>query len=146
MGRLAMASGGTRSEEPAYLTIREARRLLDGGQVSAEELAEAAIERISELDDDIAAFDHVTADIARQSAADFDRRRATGQGPLSALDGIPMSLKDVLVTVGVRTTAGSRHLDNFVPPYDGTVPGKLTVAGAVLLGKTNCDEFAMGSS
>src|SRR6476660_5353746 len=57
-----------------------------------------------------------------------------------------MSLKDVLVTVGVRTTSGSRHLDDFIPPFDGTVSGRLTAEGAVLLGKTNCDEFAMGSS
>jgi aspartyl-tRNA(Asn)/glutamyl-tRNA(Gln) amidotransferase subunit A len=130
----------------AYLTIREARHLLDGGQVQAIELAEAALARIYELDDDIQAYEYVSMDVAREAARDFDRRRAAGHAPLSALDGIPMSLKDVLITVGIRTTCGSRHLDDFVPPFDGTVPGRLTAAGAVLLGKTNCDEFAMGSS
>src|SRR4051794_8016939 len=130
----------------AYLTVREARQYLDSGQVSSSELTESALDRIYGLDDDIQSFEYVSMDVAREAAAAFDHRRADGYRPLSALDGIPMSLKDVLVTVGVRTTAGSRHLDNFVPPYDGTVPSRLTAAGAVLLGKTNCDEFAMGSS
>lgn len=133
-------------ESLAYLTIREARQLLDSGQISSLELAEAAIQRIYDLDSAIEAFEYVSMDIARDAARDFDRRRAAGDELLSALDGIPMSLKDVLITLGVRTTCGSRHLDDFVPPFDGTVPGKLAAAGAVLLGKTNCDEFAMGSS
>lgn len=128
------------------MTVHEARRLLDAGQITSAELTEAAISRIYELDDFIEAYEYVSMDVARDAARDFDRRRAAGHPPLSALDGIPMSLKDVLVTLGIRTTCGSRHLDNFVPPFDGTVPGKLTAAGAVLLGKTNCDEFAMGSS
>jgi aspartyl-tRNA(Asn)/glutamyl-tRNA(Gln) amidotransferase subunit A len=142
-----MADNPTRSgDELAYLTIRQARSLLDTGEVSAVEIAEATIARIYRLDDDIQAYHYVSMDIARAAAADFDRRRAAGHTPLSPLDGVPMSLKDVLITIGVPTTAGSRHLDNFIPPFDGTVPGKLAAAGAVLLGKTNCDEFAMGSS
>jgi aspartyl-tRNA(Asn)/glutamyl-tRNA(Gln) amidotransferase subunit A len=134
------------SNELAFLTVHEARRLLDSGQVSAQELAEAALARIYELDGEIESYEYVSIDIAREAARDFDRRRSGGHAPLSPVDGIPMSLKDVLVTVGVRTTCGSRHLDDFIPPFDGTVSGKLTAAGAVLLGKTNCDEFAMGSS
>jgi aspartyl-tRNA(Asn)/glutamyl-tRNA(Gln) amidotransferase subunit A len=134
------------SNDLAYLTIREARAMLDSGQISAAELAEAALARIYGLDDGIQAYEYVSMDIAHEAARDFDRRRADRGSPLSALDGIPMSLKDVLVTLGVRTTCGSRHLDDFIPPFDGTVSGKLTAAGAVLLGKTNCDEFAMGSS
>lgn len=130
----------------AYLTIREARQMLDSGQVTSSELTEAALSRIYALDDDIQSYQYVSMDIARAAARDFDNRRGAGHPPLSSLDGIPMSLKDVLITIGVRTTAGSRHLDDFIPPFDGTVPGKLTVSGAVLLGKTNCDEFAMGSS
>src|SRR3954447_13758399 len=130
----------------ANLTVREARHYLDSGQVSSWQLTEEALNRIYALDDDIQAFEYVSMDIAREAAADFDRRRADGHKPLSPIDGIPMSLKDVLITVGVRTTCGSRHLDDFIPPFDGTVPGRLTAAGAVLLGKTNCDEFAMGSS
>ncbi len=129
-----------------YLTIREARRLLDSGEVSALELAEAAISRIYDRDSAIEAYEYVSTDIARDAARDFDRRKADGDKPISALDGIPMSLKDVLITIGVRTTCGSRHLDDFIPPFDGTVSGKLAASGAVLLGKTNCDEFAMGSS
>jgi len=136
----------TNRDDLSYLTIREARRLLDRGDLSARELADAAIERIYVLDDVIQSFEYVSTDVAREAADDFDRRHALGLTPLSQLDGIPMSLKDVLVTLGVRTTCGSRHLDNFIPPFDGTVPGKLTADGAVLLGKTNCDEFAMGSS
>ena len=94
----------------------------------------------------MSAFATVSAERALEAARDFDRRRSAGEEPRSALDGVPMSLKDVLITKGLRTTCGSRHLDNFVPPFDGTVPRKLAEAGAVLLGKTNCDEFAMGSS
>ena len=133
-------------DDITFLTIREARRRLDSGLLSSAELTEACIDRVYTADDYMNAFTYVSVDVAREAAKDFDRRRAAKHGPLSVLDGIPMSLKDVLITIGIRTTCGSRHLDNFVPPFDGTVPGKLTAAGAVLLGKTNCDEFAMGSS
>ena len=134
------------SEDATYLTIREARRLLDSGEVSAEELARLHIERIELLDTSINAFTTLSAERALQSARDFDRRRSEGEQPRTSLDGVPMSLKDVLITQGVRTTCGSRHLEGFVPPFDGTVAARLGAAGAVLLGKTNCDEFAMGSS
>jgi aspartyl-tRNA(Asn)/glutamyl-tRNA(Gln) amidotransferase subunit A len=130
----------------AFLTIHEARDLLDGGQVSSEELTAAALARIDSQEDRVHAFVSLTRERALDSARDFDRRRATGEGPRSSLDGIPMSLKDVLITNGVTTTCGSKHLENFVPPFDGTVPAKLAQSGAVLLGKNNCDEFAMGSS
>src|SRR5918912_400184 len=80
-------SAGTQPEELAYLTIAQARRLLDGGSVSALELAEAALQRIYDLDDDIQAFEYVSMDVAREAARDFDRRRASGHGPLSTLDG-----------------------------------------------------------
>jgi aspartyl-tRNA(Asn)/glutamyl-tRNA(Gln) amidotransferase subunit A len=141
-----MASTSPRSDDLAFLPIHEARAMLDGGQVSSEELTRAALDRIYALDDDIQAFTTVSNDIAIAAARDFDRRHAAGDEPLSVVDGIPMSLKDVLITIGLRTTCGSRILEDFVPPFDGTVPGKLSAAGAVLLGKTNCDEFAMGSS
>jgi aspartyl-tRNA(Asn)/glutamyl-tRNA(Gln) amidotransferase subunit A len=134
------------SADLSWLTIAEARRLLDGGELSSEELTRAMLARIDELDPLVKAFVSVTPEIALQAARDFDRRRGAGEGPRSQLDGIPMTLKDVLITEGVRTTCGSRHLEKFVPPFNGTVPGKLSAAGAVLLGKTNCDEFAMGSS
>ncbi len=130
----------------AYLSIAEARRLLDSGQVSSEELTRASLDRIRALDGEIRAFVTVTEELALRMARGFDSRRRSGEAPRSALDGIPMSIKDVIITRGVRTTCGSRHLENFVPPFDGTVTARLLAGGAVLLGKTNCDEFAMGSS
>jgi aspartyl-tRNA(Asn)/glutamyl-tRNA(Gln) amidotransferase subunit A len=132
--------------DAGYLTIREARRLLDSGEASGEELARLHLERIEQVDPQIKAFTTLSADRALEAARRFDSRRAAGEQPLSPLDGVPMSLKDVLVTEGVRTTCGSRHLESFVPPFNGTVAARLGAAGAVLLGKTNCDEFAMGSS
>ncbi len=118
----------------------------NSGDLSSEELTHAHLERITRADGDISAFTTISEERALEAARDFDRRHAAGEGSRSTLDGIPMSLKDVLITEGVRTTCGSRQLYNFVPPFSGTVPRKLAQAGAVLLGKTNCDEFAMGSS
>lgn len=129
-----------------YRTVHEAREMLDSGQVSSVELTEALLGQISRHEGKVHAFVTLTAERALEAARDFDRRRAAGETPRSSLDGVPMSLKDVLITRDVVTTCGSRHLENFVPPFDGTVPAKLTAAGAVLLGKNNCDEFAMGSS
>ncbi|MDQ6694438.1 MAG: Asp-tRNA(Asn)/Glu-tRNA(Gln) amidotransferase subunit GatA [Chloroflexota bacterium] len=129
-----------------YLTIAEARSLLESGQVSSVELTQAHLERITEVNGDINALVTTVMEQALESAQASDRRRKEGNAPLSPLDGIPMTLKDVLITRGVRTTCGSRHLESFVPPFNGTVPSMLQAAGAVMLGKTNCDEFAMGSS
>jgi aspartyl-tRNA(Asn)/glutamyl-tRNA(Gln) amidotransferase subunit A len=137
---------GISADDAAFLTIREVRRLLDLGEISAEDLAQLHLGRIEQVDASIKAFTTLSADRALEAAREFDRRKAAGERPRTPLDGVPMSLKDVLITEGVRTTCGSRHLENFVPPFDGTVPGRLAAAGAVLLGKTNCDEFAMGSS
>ena len=129
-----------------FLTIREIRAMLDAGEISSEELTGAHLDRISSTDPNVLAFTTVSADQAIEAARDFDKRHNAAEPPRSPLDGVPMSLKDVLITKGLRTTCGSKHLDNFVPPFNGTVPRKLAEAGAVLLGKTNCDEFAMGSS
>jgi aspartyl-tRNA(Asn)/glutamyl-tRNA(Gln) amidotransferase subunit A len=127
-----------------YLTIAEVRRLLDSREVSAVELTNAALERAEAVDSRIQAFITRTPELALEQAAEADRRIAAGQaGPLT---GIPVALKDVLSTAGVRTTCGSRILENFVPLYDAFVVRKLQEAGAVAVGKTNCDEFAMGSS
>jgi aspartyl-tRNA(Asn)/glutamyl-tRNA(Gln) amidotransferase subunit A len=128
----------------AYLTVGEARGLLDRREASSTELTRALLERIHALNDGIGAFLSVTADIALLQARQADERLASGDsGPLT---GIPMALKDILSTRGLTTTCGSRILEKFVPQYSATVVERLSAAGTVLLGKTNMDEFAMGSS
>jgi aspartyl-tRNA(Asn)/glutamyl-tRNA(Gln) amidotransferase subunit A len=126
------------------MTIASARAALDSGQFTAVELLDAYLKHIALVEPHVAGYLTVTQDVALEHAKDADRRIRDGDtGPLV---GIPMALKDVLVTAGIRSTAGSKMLEHFVPPFDGTVVSKLYNAGAVLLGKTNCDEFAMGSS
>lgn len=115
-------------------------------QVSALQVTEAHLDRIAAVDGDVHAFLHVDADGARQAARDVDAAIHAGAEPPSALAGVPLALKDVLTTVGVPTTCGSRTLRGWVPPYDSTVARKLRSAGVPILGKTNMDEFAMGSS
>ena len=127
-----------------WLTIHEARTLLDRGEVSSEELTRAMLDRITAIDGRLRAYITVLAESALAQSEAADRRRA--QGESRPLLGIPLAIKDVICTSGVKTTCGSRILQNFVPPYDATVVGRLRDAGAILLGKTNTDEFAMGSS
>src|SRR5271165_1630737 len=127
------------------LTISEAAELLRKRELSAVELTQAHLQRIEAVDPRIHAFLTVTPEIALDSALEADRRLGAGDSE-SPLLGIPLALKDVLVTKGLRTTAGSRFLEHFVPPYSATVVQKLDEAGAVSLGKLNMDEFAMGSS
>ena len=126
------------------ITIREARALLDSRQVSAVELTRAALERIGDVDDRVRAFVTVTESLAMEQAREADRRIAAGDA--SALTGVPMQLKDNMATRGVATTCSSRMLEGFVPPYDATATRRLYERGAVLVGKGNLDEFAMGSS
>jgi aspartyl-tRNA(Asn)/glutamyl-tRNA(Gln) amidotransferase subunit A len=126
------------------LTIAEAQTGLNAGQFSAVDLTGAILAQIEAQDSHIRAYLKVTAERALQQAEEADRRRAAGdQTPLL---GIPLAIKDVLVTEGIETTAGSRILAGFVPPYTATAVERLRAAGAVILGKTNTDEFAMGSS
>jgi aspartyl-tRNA(Asn)/glutamyl-tRNA(Gln) amidotransferase subunit A len=108
-------------------------------------VTEAYLSRIEALDGTLGAYITVTAEQARGSAAAADRRYREGR-PLGPLDGVPLSIKDIFCTSGVRTTCGSRILEHFVPPYDATLVARLAAAGAVSLGKGNLDEFAMGSS
>ena len=126
------------------LTIHEAQELLGKGEVSAVELTQAVIERIVEVDNQVKAYLTVTPELALEQAREADRRRAAGED--HALLGIPLAIKDVICTNGVPTTCGSRILEDFIPPYDATVIEHLRQQGAVILGKTNMDEFAMGSS
>ncbi len=128
-----------------YLTAHEAQAALTRRDLSAVELAQAHLDRIAALDPTLHAFLTVTPDLALAQAAASDERRARGQ-TLGPLDGIPISLKDMLITEGIRTTAASRILGDFVPPWNGTVVQRVLDAGMVVLGKTNQDEFAMGSS
>jgi aspartyl-tRNA(Asn)/glutamyl-tRNA(Gln) amidotransferase subunit A len=107
---------------------------------------EAALERITRLDPELRAFLHVTTDDARREARIWDDRYARDGVGLPPLAGVPIALKDNLCTRGIPTTAGSRLLAGWIPPYDATVVARLREAGAVILGKTNLDEFAMGSS
>jgi aspartyl-tRNA(Asn)/glutamyl-tRNA(Gln) amidotransferase subunit A len=127
------------------LTVAEAAAALRRGELSATELTEACLGTILETEPKLHAFITVNESEARRQAADADARLRRGE-PRSMLDGIPIALKDVFVTSGLRTTAASRILENFIPPYDGTAVARLRAAGAVFVGKTNCDEFAMGSS
>ncbi len=117
---------------------------LEAGDFTSVELTETLLERIGAEDEKLNAFITVTADEALQSAARADEARASGKA--GVLNGLPVVHKDIFCTRGVKTTCGSRMLDNFVAPYDATVVEKLAGAGAVVLGKTNMDEFAMGSS
>jgi len=126
------------------LTIHEAQDLLQQGEISSVELTQAVIDRIVAVDDDIKAYLTLTPELALGQAREADRRRAAGED--NPLLGIPLAIKDVICTRGVPTTCGSKILENFVPPYDATVMAHLGTQGAVLLGKTNMDEFAMGSS
>ncbi|MGD8547218.1 MAG: Asp-tRNA(Asn)/Glu-tRNA(Gln) amidotransferase subunit GatA [Thiohalophilus sp.] len=125
-------------------TLSELARDLDSGACSSEELTRHYLERIAALDPQINSYITVAGDQALAQAKAADQRRADGQaGPLT---GVPLAHKDIFCTNGIRTSCGSKMLDNFIAPYDATVVERMNQAGLVTLGKTNMDEFAMGSS
>jgi len=126
------------------LTIHEAHRLLKSKQLSSVELSRAYLERISQVEPEVHAFVTVTDEPALRQAQKADELIAAGD--TNPLTGIPVLVKDNICTKGIRTTCSSKMLENFVPPYDAAVVEKLNDCGAVIIGKANMDEFAMGSS
>ena len=134
------------AEQALYgLTIHQARDLLKARRISARDLYQSVESRIAAVESDLHAYLSLTRDLARRQADEADQRFRSGDG-VTALTGIPIALKDNLCTTGIKTTCASKILENFVPPYDATVVDRLRSAGAVFAGKTNMDEFAMGSS
>ena len=127
-----------------HLTIAAAAARLRAGEITSVELTETFLRRIEALNPKLNAFLAVTADLALEQAREADRRLKTEAA--SPLTGIPVAIKDVICVKGVPATAGSKILKGYVPPYNATVVEKLLAAGVVILGKTNTDEFAMGSS
>ncbi|MDT4972834.1 MAG: aspartyl-tRNA(Asn)/glutamyl-tRNA(Gln) amidotransferase subunit [Pseudonocardiales bacterium] len=126
-------------------TAAETAAAVASGEVSAVEVAQAHLDRIAEVDGQVHAFLHVDTDGALAAAKAVDEKVAAGE-ELSPLAGVPLAMKDVVVTKGLPTTAGSKILEGWRPPYDATITRRIKDAGIVMLGKTNMDEFAMGSS
>jgi len=127
-----------------WLSIQEAHAQLTSRQISSVELTQACLDRIDAVEDRVQSFLTLTPEIALSQAADADRMLAAGEG--GPLTGVPVQIKDVMCTEGVPTTCASRMLENFVPVYNATAVERLMGQGAVMLGKGNMDEFAMGSS
>ncbi len=131
--------------ESHYLTVHELEELLRAGETTSLEITEAMFRRIDAVEERVHSYINLMKERALEAAEASDRRRRD-DAALGPLDGVPIALKDLLCTTGTPTTCGSRFLERFVPPYDATAVAKLRAAGAVILGKTNMDEFAMGSS
>jgi len=126
------------------LTIQEAHRLLKQKDISSQELTRGVLDRIDAVDEKVGAYITVDSETAMAQAETADK--AISEGRITPLTGIPIALKDLICTKGLRTTCGSKILENFIPPYDASVVKKLKKDGVVIIGKLNMDEFAMGSS
>lgn len=131
--------------ELSKLTAHELHEMLKTRKVSSREITQAVLDRIDAVEDKVRAFVTPTSELALQAATEADERIGRGEG-IGPLTGIPIAIKDNMCTRGTKTTCSSKMLANFVPPYDATVIEKLAAAGTVMVGKTNLDEFAMGSS
>jgi len=145
-GTTAGTAAGTPPTDLTRLTAADLAAAIRSGQASAEEITRAHLDRIDAVEDAVHAFLHVSTQSALEQARAVDRARARGDRPASPLAGVPLALKDIVVQAGIPATAGSKILEGWIPPYDATVTRKLLDAGVVILGKTNLDEFAMGSS
>jgi aspartyl-tRNA(Asn)/glutamyl-tRNA(Gln) amidotransferase subunit A len=132
-------------DELITMTAAELSAALAAGEVSAAEVTTAHLDRIAAVDDKVKAFLHVAGDDALAQAREVDSKRKAGE-PLGPLAGVPVAVKDLFTTAGMPTTCGSKILEGWRPPYESTITRRLRDAGAVLIGKTNMDEFAMGSS
>ncbi|MDO5098469.1 MAG: Asp-tRNA(Asn)/Glu-tRNA(Gln) amidotransferase subunit GatA [Corynebacterium sp.] len=138
--------GAAGSSELTSMTAAELAAKIHSREVSSVEVTQAHLDRIGEIDGDIHAFLHVGAEEALVAAAEVDKRLDAGAAPASPLAGVPLALKDVFTTTDAPTTCASKMLEGYIAPYDATVTKKIREAGIPILGKTNMDEFAMGSS
>ncbi|MGH2633984.1 MAG: amidase, partial [Tepidiformaceae bacterium] len=137
-------TGAKGDSELWRLTAHEAHEKLRAKEFTAVELTESVLARIEAVEGKVHAYITVTPELAIEQAKEADASYAAGMA--TPLTGIPVAVKDLIVTKGTRTTAGSKILENFIPPYDSHVYEQLRRAGAVMVGKANMDEFAMGSS